>query len=192
MPTSQRTKSELPVYHKNTLEFVAVAKSYCDLMEQLEDMNQERLVDTATKLLPLLYLKASLLPESDPVSEEEPETFATEDQYQELVSVLSGILGNQDAYLDVFHPDIQLSDTPVANFISENLADIWQDMYNFISVFRIGYEETMNDALHNCRANFRHYWGQSLVNVLRALHRCKYSDEEQDASEEIAGEEDFI
>ncbi len=185
---TKQSKSELPVYQKNTLEFVAVAKSYCDFMDLLDGMEKSAFVDTATKLLPLLYLKASLLPVAEPLLDDTRESFATEDQYQELTRLISELLGNEDAYLDVFHPDIQFSDTPVANFISENMADIWQDLFNFISVFRIGYEETMHEALHLCKTNFETYWGQSLVNVLRALHRCKfpvvasggYSEEEED------------
>lgn len=184
---TNKSKSELPVYHKNTIEFVAVAKSYCDFMDQLESVDKDSLIDTSTKLLPLIYLKASLLPDVESMLDEAPETFATEDQYAALTQEIADILGNDDAYLDVFHPDIQLSDTPVANFISENLADIWQDLFNFISVFRIGYEDTMNDALFTVKKNFAHYWGQSLVNVLRALHRCKYETVEN----ELLDEEDM-
>ena len=33
----------------------------------------------------------------------------------------------------------------------------------------------MNDALYVCIENFKSYWGQKLVNVLRALHSLKYT-----------------
>jgi hypothetical protein len=177
---SKALKSDNPVYNKNTIEFVAVAKSYCDFMDQLETMDRNGFLDTAVKLLPLLYLKASLLPTNELLSDEEPEQFATEEQYSDLASLLSDMLGQEDAYLEVFHPDIRYSDTPVAAFISENMADLWQDLFNFISVFRIGYDDTMNDALYVCRNNFEQFWGQSLVNVLRALHSCKYAGKEDD------------
>lgn len=186
---SKALKSDNPVYHKNTIEFVAVAKSYCDFLDQLETTDKAGFLDTTVKLLPLLYLKASLLPPNERLSDEEPEQFATEEQYADLAQTISDLLGPEDAYLEVFHPDIRFSDTPVANFISENLADIWQDLYNFISVFRIGYEETMNEALFVCRTNFEQYWGQSLVNVLRALHNCKFAAKEDDL--ESMEEEDF-
>ena len=183
-----QAKSTLPVYHTSTLEFVTVAKSYCDFLDQLEGMDKAVFLDTMAKLLPLVYIKASLLPKVDLMLDEAPETFASEDQYALLTQVLADLLGNDDVFLEVFHPDIQLSDTPVASFISENLADIWQDLYNFISIFRIGYEDTMNDALHLCRSNFENFWGQSLVNVLRALHHCIYSKTDQDDFE-VEGEE---
>ena len=179
---SKTSQSENPVYSKNTIEFVAVAKSFCDFMDQLESIDKQQFLDTMVRLLPLLYLKASLLPQNDLLSEDAQEDFATEDQYAVLAQTISGLLGTDDAYLEVFHAEIKYTDTPIASFISENISDIWQDLFNFISVFRLGYDETMNDALYVCRTNFEQFWGQSLVNVLRALHNCKYSsigDEEE-------------
>jgi len=166
---------ENPVYKKNTIEFVAVAKSFCDFMDTLESIDKKQFLDTMVRLLPLLYLKASLLPENELLSEDAQESFASEEQYGFLCQVISDLLGAEDAFLEVFHPEISYTDTPIAVFISENVADIWQDLFNFISVFRLGYEETMNDALYVCRTNFETFWGQSLVNVLRALHNCKYA-----------------
>lgn len=174
---AQVPKSKLPVYQKNTLEFVAVAKSYCDFADQIEQMDKPVFIDMAVKILPLLYLKGILLPDPNPSYDQYLEAFATEEQYLNFKQCVADLMGSDDVYLDVFHPDIQFSDTPVANFVSENLADIWQDMYQFISVFKIGYEDTMNEALRVCKENFENYWGQSLVNVLRALHRCKFDKE---------------
>jgi len=186
---SKALKSDNPVYNKNTIEFVAVAKSFCDYMDQLETTDKAGFLETTTRLLPLLYLKASLLPVNELISDDQPETFASEEQYSDLAQTIAGLLGADDAYLEVFHPDIRYSDTPVATFASENLADIWQDLFNFISVFRMGYDDTMNDALYVCRTNFEQFWGQSLVNVLRALHNCKYSATEDDVLS--MEEEDF-
>lgn len=45
----------------------------------------------------------------------------------------------------------------------------------------------MNDSLAVCRENFALYWGQKLVNTLRALHDVKYNqpeDEEENQDEE--------
>jgi len=179
---SKISQPENPVYAKNTIEFVAVAKSFCDFMDQLESIDKQQFLDTMVRLLPLLYLKATLLPQNEILSDDPQESFATEDQYAVLLQTIADMLGTDDTYLEVFHPEITYTDTPVAVFISENIADIWQDLFNFISVFRLGYDETMNDALYVCRTNFEQFWGQSLVNVLRALHNCKYAasrDEEE-------------
>jgi hypothetical protein len=86
-------------------------------------------------------------------------------------------LGNDDLYLETFHPDIRFSDSPVATKISEDLADIYQDLGDFIAVFKNGQKETMNDSLVLCIENFKRYWGQRTVNALRALHFINHKSE---------------
>jgi hypothetical protein len=173
-----------PVYSKNTLEFVAVAKSYCDFLEEIGSLDKDKFIETMVRLLPLLYLKGTLLPETELIGEGAGEPFATEAQYGILAETMAGLLGDDDAYLSVYHPDITLSDGHVAAFISENIADIWQEMYNFVEAFRLGYDETMNDALYLCRENFGSGWGQSLLNALCALHAVKFNETEDDFLED--------
>jgi hypothetical protein len=36
----------------------------------------------------------------------------------------------------------------------------------------------MNDAVWECRLNFESFWGQKLVNSMRAIHKFVYSGEE--------------
>ncbi len=58
-------KTENPIYSHNTLEFVTVAAEFCAYLEQLEGKGRSEFVATMQKLLPLLYLKAQLLPQVD-------------------------------------------------------------------------------------------------------------------------------
>ena len=48
------------IFDKNTVEFVTVAAEYCGFLERARDMKRYDFVDTALKILPLLYLKATL------------------------------------------------------------------------------------------------------------------------------------
>ena len=98
--------------------------------------------------------------------------------YESVRNRIAGLLGEKDSYLETFHPDMQYSDTPIAAFISENLADVYQDTGNFISLFRQGNEAVMLEAIALCRNNFREFWGQQLLNALKALHAVRYSEEE--------------
>ncbi|MDE5711536.1 MAG: DUF5063 domain-containing protein, partial [Bacteroides sp.] len=97
---------------------------------------------------------------------------------------LANILAEKDDYLDVFLADIKYSDQPITKYISEDLADIYQDIKDFVFVFRLGFNETMNDSLAICQENFRLHWGQKLVNTLRALHDVKYAQSEENEEEE--------
>ncbi len=166
--------SSSPVYSKNTLEFLAVAKSYCQVLENPEQLEKGKLLELLLRLLPLLYLKGSLLPQVEPVDEDGLETFATETQYGLLADCLASLFGPDDAYVEVFHPDIALADGAVAASVSERLADLWQEMFDFVEVFRQGFEESMLDALYRCREHFGQEWGPALLHVLRALHAIRY------------------
>ena len=178
-PTSQ------VIFDKNSIEFVTVAAEYCGFIERSREVGKQSFVDTALKILPLLYLKASLIPECELMGEGDLETFVTEDDYEYVRRSIAKVMGPQDDYLEVFHPDMAYSDTPIKKCISEDLADIYQDLKDFISVFQLGLNVTMNDSLYVCKEHFAEFWGQRLVNTMRALHDVKYhSSDEDDADED--------
>ena len=138
-------------------------------------MERVSFVDTALKILPLLYLKASLLPVIELMGEGDLEVFVTEGDYEIVRSSVADILGEHDDYLEVFLPDMAYSDTPIKRTVSEDLADIYQDLKDFICVFQLGLNMTMNDSLYVCKEHFEEFWGQRLVNTMRALHDIKYN-----------------
>ncbi|MDL2243660.1 DUF5063 domain-containing protein [Bacteroidales bacterium OttesenSCG-928-J19] len=163
------------VYSKYTIDFARVALEYCAFVEKIKESNKPTFVDNMTKVLPLLYLKASIIPPIEQDYESDLETKVSEDMYTRVLESVAEVLGNDDLYLETFHPDIKMSDSPVAVKVSEDLADIYQDLGNFIAIFKNGQKETMNDSLALCLDNFRRFWGQRLVNALRALHHIKYN-----------------
>jgi len=55
-------KESQTIFEKNVIEFVTVAAEFCAFLERAEHMKRKAFVDTSLKILPLLYLKASLLP----------------------------------------------------------------------------------------------------------------------------------
>ncbi len=170
-------KEESPIYNKNTIEFVTVALEFCSFVETLPSLNQFTFVDKTVKLLPLLYLKATLLPEVYPLNREVfPEIYITEEMYNLVRERIATLLEEKDTYLDTFQSDMKYSDSPIAAFISEDIADLYQDIGNFVSIFRQGYDEAMEEAMASCLENFRQYWGQKLLNALKALHSIRYDE----------------
>lgn len=180
------------VYSRDSIEFVTVAVQYCAFLENFEETTESELTDKLTKILPLLYLKTSLVPETDSVNEDEPEISVTEDDYNYISSKLYNVFLNNDTYLEVFLQDMKYSETPISANISEDLADIYQDLKNFIIIFERGITENMNDALYVCTENFKTYWGQKLVNVLRALHSLKYATDYIESDNEVADENEEL
>jgi hypothetical protein len=179
------------IFDKNSIEFVTVAAEYCSFIERTRGADKKSFIDTALKILPLLYLKASLIPECEMMGEDTLEVFVTEDDYEYVRRAVADVLGAQDDYLEVFHPDMAYSDTPIKKTISEDLADIYQDVKDFIGVFQSGLNVTMNDSLCVCKEHFAEFWGQRLVNTMRALHDVKYNQPTDDDTSATPNDNEF-
>ena len=115
-------KESQTIFEKNVIEFVTVAAEFCAFLERAEHMKRKAFVDTSLKILPLLYLKASLLPKCETIGDEAPETYVTEEIYEILRINLAGLMGEKDDYLDVFVQDMVYSDQPIKKSISEDLS----------------------------------------------------------------------
>jgi len=159
------------VYSKNVIEFVAVATEYCHLIESVSKNKTAVLIDITRKLLSLLYLKTSLVPVIQPLLDEELEKYVSELDYTLWLEKWNQKLGEYDLYYEVFDPEIQFGSETVTASISEGLLDIYQDLKNCVTGYSLGDEEIMNDAVAECITHFKDFWGQRLVNVLRALHQ---------------------
>lgn len=168
-------KIQHPVYSDNVIEFVTVAAEYCVFLEKCNIVSTRYFLEKMTKIAPLLYLKTSMLPDLNECSESEIGQFVTEDEYEFIRGQISSAIGQFDEYLEVFHPDMQYSDTPVVAYISEDLTDIYQDLKDMIANFQSAELEIMNDALLNCSINFKEIWGQKLLNATKAMHNVLYS-----------------
>jgi len=160
------------VYSRNVIEFATVANEFCTFTEAVSDLTRKDFLGKLQKMFPLLYLKASLLPGLNELedSEDTPEKFVTEEDYNFILRKLSSKLGEFDSYPEIFEPGVTLGEATIEANISENVTDIYQDLKDFILAYRIGTAEVMRAALWECRNNFEQYWGQKLVNGLRAVH----------------------
>lgn len=175
------------VYSKNVVEFVTVANEFCTSMENVAQFLPKENLDRLQKLLPLLYLKASVLPKIEGILDDELEKFVSELDYNMLHQKWLQLLGENDGFYEVFDPNIQFGEETVRASISENLMDVYQDLKNFITSYSIGNEDVMHDSLSECIYHFEGFWGQQVVNVLRAVHMLVYSN--NDFSEESANDE---
>lgn len=173
------------VYSHDVLEFVTVAVQYCAFLEQEEATERKKFVDTILKLLPLLYIKGALIQKYEPIEDVTLQDYVTEENYDIVRNNIAYIMGEQDDFLDVFVEDMKYSEAPILCTISENLADIYQDLKNFVSAMKDGMEEIMEEALFVCKCNFETYWGIKVANTMRALHEVRYGmGEDEDIDEE--------
>ena len=167
------------VYERDILELVTVAVEFCAYVENAAEKDRKIFISTMQKLLPLLYLKGVLAPKYELTEECDADSlssFVSMENYDIVRNNVAFVMGEYDSFLDVFVEDMKYSDTPILSSASENIADIYQDLKNFVCAYKDGTEEMRYDAIVMCKSNFENYWGQRLVNVLRALHEINYGE----------------
>ena len=178
---------ENPIYAHDTLEFVQVAAEYCALLERTTDdgpQTTEGLVGTLLKLLPLLYMKVQLLPEVDTEGAFVPDDQVREEDYNYVRDNVYRLLHEHDEYeLLVWDEDMQTEESRWCS-VSEGLADIYQALRNFVAVYQQRLEPCMLDAIWQLRDNFELYWGQTLIDTLRQLHRIRYTIKDEEDTQQ--------
>ena len=172
------TGSKHYVYQDTTIEFVTVAVQVCLFLEHTAEYEKSDFIDKILCLLPLLYIKARLLKKPEQELDGYPERFVTEESYESIRQSVTYLLGTDDVYLEVYMEDMRYSDTPITAYISENLADIYQELKDLAYNYQTADERVMNDALLMCLESFEQHWGQKLLNILRPLHAMSLSTDE--------------
>lgn len=162
--------------NNNSISFLGLANEYCNLMEQAVEIEKDELIDHLLRLLPRLYITATDLRLNEYDEDIYLEPYLEEEYYDSILRKLELVIGEDDTYLEVFEEDMKYSDTPVAASVSECLADIFQDLYNLIYAAKDAPQEHVNNLIFACKENFEAYWGQTLCNVMRALHKIKYNN----------------
>jgi hypothetical protein len=179
-----------PVYSHNVIEFVAVANEYCKYAEHAPEIKGDEMLRIMQRILPLMYLKASLLPLIEPVFEDGNEKFVTENEWQKIHDTLVLKLGAANDFRAEMGEVLDDSGIPVPVTIAENMADMYQDLKDFILLYQTGTKEVMNDAVWQCRINFETFWGPKLINTLRAVHNFIYSGKEIGDDANLPGKEE--
>jgi hypothetical protein len=170
------------IYSAEVIDFIKTANDFCNLTGNVVALKRSELLKELQQLLPLLYFRAFNLPQVESILEEGNEKFVTEAEYEAMNSSLALKFGYLDEYPEVIDPE-EYYDSPVTCLLSEDVADIYQELKDFLTLFQVGTEEMMNDAIWETGMNFNNYWGQKLLNALRTIHRVLNAEEPVDDSE---------
>lgn len=158
------------IYQDSTIAFVTAAAQTCLLIEKINEHERDEWLEQVARLLPVLYLRARLLEEAETMMEDEPQRFVTEEDYNFALVGVREFLGSDDAYLDVYVDRGVYTDEVQTSYISEGIADIYQELKDLAAAFQTGEEPVMNDAVVLCRQAFFEHWGRKVLSVLRAIH----------------------
>ncbi|MCH5234386.1 MAG: DUF5063 domain-containing protein [Muribaculaceae bacterium] len=163
------------------LDLVAITKDYCEACQDATQYTKTEFTDRMLDLLPRIYwnffdLSAGVsLGEMDFFSD-----YVDESLYEDIRSGVAIVMGSADTFLETFEEDMKYSETPISASISEGLADLFQPLFNFISVVHDSEGAQLEEAFISCKEDFENYWSQTLCNVLRALNNVKYGLREDD------------
>lgn len=161
------------------LAITSLVADYCSVCEHAHEMERDEFVDRILNLLPRIYWEFFDL-SADIVSIDDFDYFSSyvdEDYYESIRRHIEAVMGEEDMFLETFEEDMKYSETPIAASIAESLADIFQPLYDFISVVKDSEGERMTEAYMHCKEDFESYWSQTLCNVLRAINHIKYSSQ---------------
>lgn len=169
------------VYSKNVVEFVTVANEYCGFLENAAGFNKDVFVEKSLKIIALLYLKASMLPIVEVDEDEDVESFVTEFDWKLIKNGIFAVLGDNDLYLDYFDEKMNETHEPVTCHISENLADTYQDLKDFIEIYKLANEDVSLIALNKCILAFAEHWGYKLLASVKILHILNFLGPENES-----------
>ena len=184
-------KEEKRIYSRPVIEFAASANEYCKYLEATSDINGIEILKVTQRLLPFIYLRASLLPMLEPLLEDATEKSVTEFDWTRMHDNLLTKMGNNDPYPVIVSAG-DPSDGLYTGSIAESLTDIYQDLKDFIVSYKSGNEEVMNDAVWEVLMNFEEFWGKKLLNVLTAIHAVLYSEAEEKDQNEQPGDDKTV
>jgi len=64
--------------------------------------------------------------------------------------------------------------------ISEHLADVYQDLKDFVLLYQKTLMYAKQNAVYECRSLFISHWGMRIASILPALHSVAFRAEQDD------------
>lgn len=162
------------------INLTGLCAEFCGTLEDAREISRTDLVNVLLGYLPRIYFEFHDIDAGESSTIDDWGTGLSEhldeEQYESVRMQLCSVFGEEDSYLETFEKDMKYSDTPIAATISENLADIYQPLYDFVVEVRESEGDHLEDAFRVCKDSFRDYWSQTLCNVLRALNALSSID----------------
>jgi len=186
---SERLDDQFGVYLPEVLQFVKACNDYIEWVRTTHTDTGVFIRD-GLRHLSEVYSLATQLEDRDTVYEEGIERETSEQEWAMVYQETGRVLGQTNTYLRLAEEDEFDRSDLVTHTIAEDLADIFQELNDFIAVYSSGTEELMNDALWQVLDTFREHWGKKLLLSLSAMHSVMVSGVEHDHIHEEQGDHD--
>jgi hypothetical protein len=158
---------------RNVLEMVAIADEFCRMAEDCNRLTSEEFLKSLNSFSALLYLRGTLLPAIITEYPEANERFVTEEQWENIFNSSREKTGRFDVFYYVSSHD-PLAEAEKAS-LAECVADVYQDMKDFVLLFKKPKLAARENAVASVRELFAYRWGPVLARILPVLHAIQYN-----------------
>jgi hypothetical protein len=175
------TDDNLTILKSNhVLEMIRVAHEFCVFTEDISHRDFTEVLSFYQKILSLLYVKGSLLPAIEVSDEQFNERFVTEEHWENVFINLQTILGKEEVFT-VIDQNQELQKASLA----EHIADIYQDLKDFVVLFQNNRLAAKENALAELRRFFPVNWGLRITAAMPAIHQLYYAEALNEVDDEL-------
>jgi hypothetical protein len=158
------------VYSAEMVDFVTASNSYCHFLEQSAGEDGKPFITNLVQILPQVYATFVKLGENEPVNDPAIEPAVTEQEWALIYHQVANTLGPYNETLRPAEEEEFDRSELVRHTVSEDLADLYQELKDFTRAYSRGLEDVMNDAAWELRERFSEHWGKKLLRSLASLH----------------------
>jgi hypothetical protein len=159
---------------KPVLDFIDIARKYCNLIEDRENKTGIKLLQEAFIILPQLIYSGMKLPDIQRVTDYCPDGISYE-EYDLIYESLMRKIKKWDNYLKMFDPYNRREKTPGHGSLSDDLADIYRDLQSGLYEWDKVTAPQKLDIIWEWEFGFETHWGEHATNAIRALYWLLYN-----------------
>ncbi|MCX6279194.1 MAG: DUF5063 domain-containing protein [Bacteroidetes bacterium] len=161
------------LYSRKVLEMITVANEYCLFLEKADKYTLDELLSFVQKIIPLIYLKSALLPDTEVSDEDAVEHYVTEEQWETMFNMLHTAFGSADGFYYIDLNEKSHTD-PVKGSLAECFTDTYQDLKDFLMLYQNPVRTFKENAVKECKRLFETRYGTRLINAHAAVHAIIY------------------
>jgi len=158
------------VYSDEMVALVRAANETATFLETMKGTDGRAFITEAARHLSDVYSTILRIGDTEPVHESSGEPTVTEQDWSGLYQRIAILLGPHNEFLRPAEENEFDRSELVTHTIAEDMADVYQELRDFTSIYGRGMEELMNDAAWELKVRFAEHWGKKLLRALSALH----------------------
>lgn len=161
---------ENPNVSTAAISLTGLAVEYCRLVDSASETPAQEFLRDVLRYLPRFYITLSDLirPDTEPEESDSIYQLLDEEGYDAAREAMSALFGEYDVYLDTPVEEMRYSDTPVGVSLSEQLADIYQNVGDFAGTMQQVPAEMVPDVVDELVYRFHAYLSDTICSALRA------------------------